>query len=77
MPRAKGSHLHLGRLGPTVTQIKKHYKTLILYKYEKVHPSLDWKVPTPDNLFDISYFCSFLCCSEDVSPRGAAAEHIS
>lgn len=77
MPCAKGSCLHLGLLGPTATQIKKHYKTLIFYKYKKVHPSLDWKVPAPITCLNISYFCSFLHCSEDVSPRGAATEHIS
>lgn len=58
MPCAKGSCLHLGFLGPTATQMK-HYKTLILYKYEKVHPSLDWKVPAPDNLFEYKVFLLF------------------
>lgn len=59
MPCAKGSRLHLGLLGPTATQTKKHYKTLILYKYKKVHSSLDWKVPAPDNLFEYKLYLLF------------------
>lgn len=59
MPCAKGSCPYPGLLGPTATQMKKQYKTLILYKYEKGHPSLDWKVPAPGNLFEYKLFLLF------------------